>query len=31
MVDEVLGNPEVEVVGDPEELRFDSEGYLEAF
>ncbi|MDQ3913258.1 MAG: nickel-dependent lactate racemase [Actinomycetota bacterium] len=31
LLDEVLENAEVEVVGDPEELRFDSEGYLEGF
>jgi Lactate racemase N-terminal domain len=31
MVDETLANAESEVVGDPEELRFDAEGYLEAF
>ena len=31
MVDEALTNAETEVVGDPEELRFDGEGYLEAF
>jgi hypothetical protein len=31
MVDEALGNAEVEVVGDPEELRFDPEGYFEGF
>jgi hypothetical protein len=31
MVDEVLRNAEIEVVGDPEDLRFDSEGYLEGF
>jgi hypothetical protein len=29
MVDEVLGN--AEVVGDPEELRFDADGYFEGF
>ena len=29
--DEALTNAETEVVGDPEELRFDSEGYLEGF
>jgi Lactate racemase N-terminal domain len=31
MVDEALANAETEVIGDPEELRFDPEGYLEAF
>ncbi|CAN5732824.1 lactate racemase domain-containing protein [soil metagenome] len=31
MVDEVLANAETEVAGDPEELRFDPEGYLEGF
>jgi hypothetical protein len=31
MVDEALADGEVEVVGDPEKLRFDGEGYLEAF
>jgi hypothetical protein len=31
MVDEALRNAEVEVVGDPEELRFDAEGYFEVF
>jgi hypothetical protein len=31
MVDEVLGNAEVEVAGDPQELRFDAEGYFEGF
>jgi hypothetical protein len=31
MVDEALANAETEVVGDPEELRFDPEGYLEGF
>jgi hypothetical protein len=28
MVDEAITNAEAEVVGDPEELRFDNEGYL---
>jgi hypothetical protein len=31
MVDEALANAESEVVGDPEELRFDTEGYFEGF
>jgi hypothetical protein len=31
MVDEALANAETEVIGDPEELRFDSEGYFEGF
>jgi hypothetical protein len=31
MVDEALANAETEVVGDPEELRFDPEGYLQRF
>ena len=31
MVDEALANAETEVVGDPEELRFDTEGYFEGF
>ncbi|MBA3615957.1 MAG: DUF2088 domain-containing protein, partial [Rubrobacteraceae bacterium] len=31
LVDEVLRNAEVEVVGDPEEVSFDAEGYLEGF
>ena len=31
MVDEALQNAEVEVVGDPEELRFDDDGYFESF
>jgi hypothetical protein len=31
MVDEVLAHAETEVVGDPEELRFDPEGYFEGF
>ena len=31
MVDEALANAETEVVGDPEELRFDPEGYLQGF
>jgi hypothetical protein len=31
MVDEALANAETEVVGDPEELRFDPEGYFESF
>jgi hypothetical protein len=31
MVDEALADDEVEVVGDPEELRFDPEGYFEDF
>jgi hypothetical protein len=31
MVDEVLANAETEVVGDPEELRFDPEGYFQGF
>jgi hypothetical protein len=31
MVDEALANAETEVVGDPEELRFDPEGYFERF
>ena len=31
MVDEALANTEIEVVGDPEELRFDPEGYFEGF
>jgi hypothetical protein len=29
LVEEVLANAEAEVVGDPEELRFDPEGYLD--
>jgi hypothetical protein len=31
MVDEALAHAETEVVGDPETLRFDQEGYLEGF
>jgi hypothetical protein len=31
MLDEALADGEVEVVGDPEELRFDPEGYLQGF
>ena len=31
MVDEALSNAETEVVGDPEPLRFDPEGYFEGF
>jgi hypothetical protein len=31
IVDEVLGGAEVEVVDDPEEVRFDAEGYFEDF
>jgi hypothetical protein len=31
MVEEVLANAETEVAGDPEDLRFDPEGYLEGF
>jgi hypothetical protein len=31
MVDEALANAKTEAVGDPEELRFDPEGYLEDF
>jgi hypothetical protein len=31
MVDEVLANAETEVVGGPQDLRFDHEGHLEAF
>jgi hypothetical protein len=31
LVDEVLQNADAEVVGDPEELRFDADGYFEAF
>ena len=31
MVDEALAHAESEVVGDPEDLRFDPEGYLEGF
>jgi Lactate racemase N-terminal domain len=31
MVDEALANAETEVVGDPQELRFDPEGYFEGF
>jgi hypothetical protein len=31
MVDEALRNAEVEVVGDPGELRFDPDGYFEGF
>ena len=31
MVNEALANAETEVVGDPEELRFDPEGYFEGF
>jgi hypothetical protein len=31
MVDEALSNAETEVVGDPEPLRFDAEGYFEGF
>jgi hypothetical protein len=31
MVEEVLQNAEAEVVGDPEGLRFDTEGYFEGF
>ena len=31
LVDEVLRNAEVEVVGDPEEVSFDAEGYLKGF
>ena len=31
LVDEVLRNAETEVVGAPEDLRFDAEGYFEGF
>jgi non-ribosomal peptide synthetase component F len=31
LLDEVLQNAEAEVVGDPENVRFDAEGYLEGF
>ncbi len=31
LVDEVLKNADAEVVGDPEELRFDADGYFEGF
>jgi Lactate racemase N-terminal domain len=31
LVDEVLQNADAEVVGDPEELRFDADGFLEGF
>ncbi|MGH3146968.1 MAG: lactate racemase domain-containing protein [Rubrobacter sp.] len=31
LVDELLGNAEAEVVGDPEDLAFDAEGYFEGF
>jgi hypothetical protein len=31
MLDEALADGEVEVVGDPENLRFDAEGYFEGF
>jgi hypothetical protein len=31
MVDEALANAETEVVGDPEDPRFDEEGYFEGF
>jgi hypothetical protein len=31
LLDEVLRNAEAEVVGDPEDVRFDAEGYLEGF
>ncbi len=31
LIDEALGNTEVEVVGDPEALRFDAEGYFDGF
>ena len=31
MVDEALANAETEVVGDPQDLRFDPEGYIETF
>jgi hypothetical protein len=31
MVDEAIANAETEVLGDPEDLRFDPEGQLEAF
>jgi hypothetical protein len=31
MVDEALANAQTEVVGDPQELRFDPEGYFEGF
>jgi len=31
MVEEALANAETEVVGDPEDLRFDPEGYFEEF
>jgi len=31
MVEEVLQGAETEVAGDPEDLRFDPEGYLEGF
>ena len=31
IVDEALANAETEVVGDPEELRFDADGYFEGF
>jgi len=31
LVDEALRNTDAEVVGDPQELRFDAEGYFEGF
>jgi hypothetical protein len=31
LVDEVLQNAEAEVVGDPEGVRFDAEGYFDGF
>jgi hypothetical protein len=31
LLDEVLQNAEAELVGDPENVRFDAEGYLEGF
>jgi hypothetical protein len=31
MLDEAIQNAEVEVVGDPEDVRFDAEGYFEGF
>ena len=31
LVDEVLQNADAEVVGDPEELRFDADGFFEGF
>ena len=31
LVDEVLKNADAEVVGDPEELRFDADGFFEGF